>query len=209
MTGISTKTGSRCSDAIRLIKPRTPSPRQSSLMGSSAWAAAYDGALAPADLPHRHVTLSLLGCTPPLPAVSCGLLGGRRGASVLVPGAQQNRISTPWLRHDQLRHTQRPRGHRETVYLHQGQIREEGRLSPEPGETRAGLLRITLQLDGDGGVLRFVSLVWHHPLTDHCFLLCAPLAPDLAHSTHLHILNSAPFFALYLLPKLHWDLPWK
>lgn len=53
----------------------------------------------------------------PLPTVSCCLLRGRRGAIVLVPGAQQNCVSTPWLRHNQLRHTQRPRSYRETVYL--------------------------------------------------------------------------------------------
>ena len=98
----------------------------------------------------RHTTVHRP--THPLPSALHGSLRGGGRPRVLVPGTQQNRISTAWLRHHEFRNTQGPWSHRETVHLHQrmGAYRGLGR---EGGacrgrDRRVGALGHVLSLQG-------------------------------------------------------------
>lgn len=62
-----------------------------------------------AHLSARHPTVHRP--THPLPSALHGSLRGGGRPRLLVPGTQQNRISTAWLRHHQFRNTQGPWSH--------------------------------------------------------------------------------------------------
>ena len=121
-------------------------PEQSSLMGLSCRCGDLANAALPIADPSMALGAHLSARDPtvhrpthPLPSALHGSLRGGGRPLVLVPGTQQNRISTAWLRHHQFGNTQGPRCHRETVHLPQrmGAYRGLGEMG-EPAEAGAG-----------------------------------------------------------------------
>ena len=188
----------RTSSVATTHGPDSLAPEQSSLMGLWCQRGESANAALPtvdpssalgAHLSARHTTVHRP--THPLPSALHGSLRGGGRPRVLVPGTQQNRISTAWLRHHQFRNTQGPWSHRETVHLHQrmGAYRGLGR---EVGacrgrDRRVGALGHILSLQGQQqgkGRVHGDHPPRHTtptvtPLTQHSGLSCLPVTRSL------------------------------